>query len=74
MENIKNEMPAPDDEDILARVKRFQFYAVQEDFLDIWKQYELFLIDYEKRMKTKVRCTAKIGKKPTKEIKILLAV
>lgn len=61
-------MPAQDDENILARVKRFQFYAVQEDFLDIWKQYELFLTDYEKRMKMKVQSTAKIGNTLTNRI------
>lgn len=62
MENLKNDLSTPDDENVAARINRFQLYSVQEEFFEIWKQYELFLLDYEKRVKMKLQRTAKIGK------------
>lgn len=61
MNNLKNDLPTPDDENIVARINRFQLCSVQEEFFEIWKQYELFIIDYEKRVKMRLQRTAKIG-------------
>lgn len=62
MENLKNEQPTPDDTNIVACINRFQLGSVQDEFFEIWKQYECFLRDYEKRVKMKLQRTAKIGK------------
>lgn len=62
MENLKNDQPEPNDENIVARIKRFQFGTIQAEFFEIWKQYECYLLDYQKRVKMKLQRTAKIGK------------
>lgn len=61
MENLKNKQPEPNDENIVARIKRFQFCSIQGEFFEIWKEYECFLLDYQKRVKMKLRRTAEIG-------------
>lgn len=62
MENLRNEQPPPDDENIVARIKRFQFRSIQDEFDEIWKQYECFLHNYEERVKMKLKRAAKISK------------
>lgn len=61
MKDLEAELPIEDDGSVIARVKRLHFYSVREDFLNVWKQHEQFLLDYEEKIKRTVQRQAKIG-------------
>lgn len=61
MKELEIELPKVDDCSIIARVKRLHFYSVREDFIDVWRHHEQFLVDYEERVKRTMQRHAKIG-------------
>lgn len=61
MRELEIELPNGNDGSTLARVKRLHFYSVREEFLQIWKQHEQFLMEYEDRVKRALQRQAKIG-------------
>lgn len=61
MKDLETELPIQSDGSIVARVKKLHFYSVREDFINIWRQHEQFLLDYEERLKRTVQRQAKIG-------------
>lgn len=71
MKEIEMDLPTSDDTSIIARVKRLHFYSVREEFLDVWKQHEQFLSDYEERVKRTIQRHAKIGNYVTIRIELV---
>lgn len=61
MKELEIELPKTDDCSIIARVKRLHFYSVREDFIEVWRTHEQFLVDYEERVKRTMHRHAKIG-------------
>lgn len=61
MKELEIDLPKLEDASVIARVKRLHFYSVREEFLDVWKQHEQFLFNYEDRVKKTIQRHAKIG-------------
>lgn len=61
MKELEIDLPKSDDSSVISRVKRLHFYSVREEFLDVWKQHEQFLLNYEDRVKKTIQRHAKIG-------------
>lgn len=61
MKELEVDLPKPDDGTIVARIKRLQFYSVREEFLNVWKDHEQFLLVYEERVKKALLRQARIG-------------
>lgn len=66
MKELEIDLPALDDSSVVARVRRLHFYSVREDFINVWKHHEQFLLDYEGRVKKTMQRQAKIGNCITK--------
>lgn len=61
MKELEIDLPSADDGSVIARVKRMHFYSVREEFVDVWKNHEQFLLEYEERVKRTMQLQAKIG-------------
>lgn len=64
MKQLEVDLPKPDDGSIVARIKRLHFYSVREEFLNVWKDHEQFLLVYEERVKKALLRQARIGECP----------
>lgn len=62
MKDLEINLPFKDDYTILSRIKRTHYYSVREDFLNVWRDNELFLVNYEEKVKKTLLRQAKIGK------------
>lgn len=62
MKDMEIDLPKINDSCIVARVKRWNFYCIREEFLTIWKEHEQFLNEYEERLKRTVQKQARIGR------------
>lgn len=67
MRDLERDLPFKDDHEILSRIKRTNFYCVQDDFLAAWREHERFLVVYEEKVKKTLMRQAKIS-----EIRIYL--
>lgn len=62
MKELEIDLPEADDGTIVARIKRLHFYSVREEFLNVWKDQEQFLLLYEERVKKALQRQASLGK------------
>lgn len=60
MKELEIDLPRSGDSSIVARIKRLHFYSVREEFLDVWKEHEQFLLVYEERVKKALLRQARI--------------
>lgn len=62
MKTLEVDLPQTDDHSLSGRINRLHFYSVREEFLNKWKEHELYLVEYEERLKKAIRLQAQIGK------------
>lgn len=72
MKDLEIDLPPKKDTTVIARIKRLHFYSVREEFINVWKQHEQFLIDYEEKIKRELQHQAKISKFPYHVLLIFL--
>ncbi|KAJ6637258.1 Syntaxin-4 [Pseudolycoriella hygida] len=60
MRDLEKDLPNGDDQEIISRIKRTNFYCVRDDFLTAWREHESFLVVYEGKVKKTLMRQAKI--------------
>lgn len=60
MKELEMDLPKSGDMSMVARIKRLHFYSVREDFLNVWKTHEHFLLMYEEGVKKALLRQARI--------------
>lgn len=64
--DFKANLPAENDYSLEARMKRTLFYGLHQTFINLWHKNELFLQNYETKVKKNLRLHTKISKCDTK--------
>lgn len=60
--DFKANLPAENDYSLEARMKRTLFYGLHQTFINLWHKNELFLQNYETKVKKNLRLHSKISK------------
>ncbi|XP_016981133.1 syntaxin-4 isoform X1 [Drosophila rhopaloa] len=72
--DFKTNLPAENDYSLEARMKRTLFYGLHQTFINLWHKNELFLQNYETKVKKNLRLHSKIINSEASEQEIELLI